>query len=897
MNVAWKLYFHAAVKNNSPIKNMLKEIFSCALMLICVLLVDAGPVHAASVHVGGSGSATRIIFILNEREAIAPEVSVQKQTLIVNFPHTVADPYTLQDQFMIHGLTFDGTRATINIKVPFTYQVSTRQSPPCVVIDLITKEDQMSPCPIKRIDVIPGKAQMSVSMQIEPGMLPEIRTLKTGRIYIHFPTDFPCYTIDNLFTPVPQLKFISIMKMASGTMLTLAVAEQYALLKTRTDKDKSLVILELKTSSTGSGDVRYQAAKNLFAAGNIAGVITLLEPAAQALGAREKILLARSYWALAFPYQTESRSSKALNMMNSAVQNLPAGLDRERMMLEYCSMLIRSGRFSEALDPVKTLHGSQWDDIKTEAGVREMDILNHNSAYEDAYAANKRLIRDLGPKGVPEGIKADYLSVLGDTYLGLNDHEKAFTMYREALATDQALIRQNPEVYAHIGEAAFKMNDFAHAKDYLIQAFNLGDPSSRPKHLIMLGDCLYQIGEKDKALVVFSQVETLSSKGENFVIAKLKSARIIIEKNTDEHGKLSDRTFNDVMDIYENLKTTEEYKDKSLASLVKVRIAQAYAKHGQWDKALDTYYEVWMETRQSDTVHHYAQVEAVRSIIERVRILHRDSQYDQIYEIYTRYQGGFIKELQDSATLCIIGDALNRLGQLDKARGVLELSTREESPYKELALYLLFTIDIKQGRYQEALIWNTLYLNTYPKGNDIQIMRDRRGEVLYKLGSLKDSLTYLDASANSDSPLALNSLSYLADAYGRLSMTQQEQQVLDRIISYNGQRISPIIENALYLRATQLKDMGELAKAKSLYQMLLDTYPKSSHAYWAMYHLASISYALGDQAGGKDLLTNVIRLSQDPLLLSAARVASDDMDLQQELKMFNAAKSQPGGKK
>ena len=123
--------------------------------------------------------------------------------------------------------------------------------------------------------------------------------------------------------------------------------------------------------------------------------------------------------------------------------------------------------------------------------------------------------------------------------------------------------------------------------------------------------------------------------------------------------------------------------------------------------------------------------------------------------------------------------------------------------------------------------------------------------MLYKLGSLKDSLTYLEASANSDSPLALNSLSYLADAYRRLSMNQQEQQILDRIISYNGQRISPIIENALYLRATQFKDMGELAKAKSLYRMLLDTYPKSSHAYWAMYHLASISYALGDQAGGQ----------------------------------------------
>ena len=73
------------------------------------------------------------------------------------------------------------------------------------------------------------------------------------------------------------------------------------------------------------------------------------------------------------------------------------------------------------------------------------------------------------------------------------------------------------------------------------------------------------------------------------------------------------------------------------------------------------------------------------------------------------------------------------------------------------------------------------------------------------LGSLKESLPYLETSADSDSPLALNSLSYLAGAYQRLGMGQQEEQTLERIISYHGKRISPIIEDALYLRAAQLK--------------------------------------------------------------------------------------------
>jgi tetratricopeptide (TPR) repeat protein len=890
--MARKLYFHAVVKNKSPIKSMLKTVLYRALVIACLSAVHAGPACATGIFVGGSENVTRIIFNLNDMVAIAPDVSEENQTLIVNFPHTVADPQAFQDQFMIQGLTFDGTKATIAIKTPFAYQVSTRQSPPSVIIDLTAKKEQKALCPIKRIEVIPGKVLLSVSMNIEPDMLPEVRTTKSGRIYLHFPADFPCDTMEKLLAPVPQLKLGHVMKMSSGTVLTLNITEQYTLMKTRTDKDKSRIIFDIRATNASSPETRYLSAKSLFSAGNIAGVITVLEPAAQLLDAKEKILLARSYWALAFPYQTQSSATRALTMMNAAIQKLPDGLDRERIMLEYCSMLISSGMANQASDQVKSLKRSLWDDIKAEAGIREIDILNHNGAYQDAYAANKRLINELGQAGVPAGLKATYLAVLAETYLGLNDYAKAFAIYQEALAADHTLIRQYPGLYAHVGEAAFKMNDFAQAKDYLIQAFNLGDPSGKQKYLLMLGDCLYQIGEKDKALVAFSQVESLASTGENLVIAKLKSARIIIEKNTDEHGKMSDRAFNEVMDIYETLKTMEEYKDKSLSSLVKVRIAQAYAKHGQSDKALDTYIEVWGSTKKIDTIHHYAQVEALRSIIERVRILHRDSKNDQIYTIYTRYQNNFIKELSDSATLFIIGDALNRVGQLDKARAVLESSTREESPYKEQALYLLFVINVKQGRYQEALIWNTLYLTTYPTGKDIGLMKDRRGEVLYLLGSLKESLTYLEASANSDSPLALNSLSYLANAYQRLGLAQLEEQTLERIISYHGKRISPIIEDALYLRAAQLKGLGEFAKAKTFYQILLDTYPKSSHAYWAMYHLSQIAYALGDQTEAKNLLTNVIRLTKDPLLLSAARLASNDIDLQKDLTRFNAGKSQ-----
>lgn len=891
MDMARKLYFHAAVKNNIPTKNIIITALRCAVVLTCISAATPGPVRADSIYMGGSEKVTRIVFTLKNTANMVPDVSEQNQTLNVNFPYIVNDPQTIQNQFMVQGLTFDGVKATIDVKTPFTYRVSTKYNPPSFVIDLAVKEENQTVCPIKRFEIMPVKSNLNISMFIEPDMLPEVRAAKDGHIYIHFPTDYTCDNIERLLSAVPQLKFNSYVKMSSGTVLTLDINKLYILNKTHTDKDKGLVVFDIKASDPSSARTRSLTAESLFTTRNFAGVIALLEPWSQQLGTTEKMLLARSYWALAFPYNTKTHAGKALSWMNSAIQELPEGLQKEQIKLEYCSMLINSGMANQALDQLKALKGSQFGDIRAEVGIREMDILNHTGAYQDAYAAQKRLVNDLGKAGIPARLKADYLVVSADTYLGLNDYAKSLSLYNEALAADPNIAMKGLGLYAHMGEAAFKINEFAQAKDYLIQAYNLGDPSGKQKYLLMLGDCLYQLGEKGKALAAFTQVETLTTKGENFVIAKLKSARIIIENNTDERGKLSDRAFNEVMDIYETLKTLEEYKDKSLSSLVKIRIAQAYAKHGQPDKALDTYLEVWTSTKKNDATHHYAQVEALRSIIDRARILHRDGKDDQIYILYMRYQNNFMKELTDSATLFIIGDSMNRLGHLDQARKVLELSTREESIYKEQALFLLFSINMKQGRYHDALLWNTLYLTTYPSGKEIQTIKDRRGEALYLMGSIREALPYLESSAAADSPLALNSLSYLADSYRRLGMTEQEQKTLDRIISYNGRRISRLIENALYLRANYLKSSGEFDRAKTLYQTLLDSYPKSTHTYWVMYHLSQIAYATGDHDEAKTLLTNVIRLAKDPLLLSAARVTSNDMELQKDLNRFDEEKS------
>ncbi|HQI81493.1 MAG TPA: tetratricopeptide repeat protein [Deltaproteobacteria bacterium] len=881
------------MKNIRPILPVLTSMLRHAMLVIFAILTAAGTAGAGDILIGASSTSTRIVFYLKASHTISPDVSEQNQTLIVNFPHTVAEPQTFQDRFLIQSLTFDGTRAVIAVKKPFTYTAAFKQMPTRFIIDVSEKgpAEEDIPCPIRRFDTVKGKAGISVAMALGDTAMPEVRAAKSGTVFITFGGRIACRDMERLLQGTPQLTFVRLTRMELGTTLALSLAPGYSLRGIRSDAGKRRVIFDMDVLETQepSGN-RRRAAEQLLAAGNSAGVVSLLQPRLQTLAPEEKVLLARAIWAMAFPYRMGETSNRALSLMRDAVQDMPEGRGRDEAMLEYGSMLIHAGNHAGASPLVKQLMESPDTLVRTQAALCEMVILNRAGSHQDAYAANKRLMMGLGEGDLPAALRPMHLVVLADTYLGLNDYPKALDLYRQALTQDPTYPRRDPGIHARMGEAAFKMGDFAQARDLLTRAFNLGDDARRQSHLLMLGDSLYQLGEKDGAAVVFSQVESLAPRGDSLVIAKLKTARIIVEKNTDERGMLPDRAFNEVMDIYESLTATEEFKDKSLASLVKVRIAQAYARHGDWEQAMDTYLEVWKGSKRGDTIHHYAQVEALRSIIERVRSLYRDSRHDQIFAIYTRYKDTFIKELQDSATLFIIGDTLNRRGDLKAARSMLDLSLRGDSNYKEQAYVLLFTIDMKQERYEEALIWNTLYQSSYPSGKDSQYMKERRGEALYRLGSLTACLPYLEASADAGGPLALQSLSFLSDAYRRLDMPGKQQQVLDRIISYHPGRVSPVIEEALYLRANQLRKTGDPERAGSLYQALLDAYPRSAHAHWAMYHLAGIAGTRGDREKAREILINISRVSKDPVLLSAARALSAEIELDKDLEGYEATK-------
>jgi tetratricopeptide (TPR) repeat protein len=886
-----EVVFYPVVKNLSVLQIMKKVTAAYAVMLCCAgPLILAEPAFAKGIHMGGSDTSTRIIFDL--KIPASPEISQKDRTLIVNFPDTVADPQTLPGRFMIENLTFNGKAATITVREPFSYKVSSEVFPPRFIIDLApAKKTAVSAdtCPIRNIDASTSKNVVRVTLSVGAEKLPKVRTSKNGRIFLQFSEELTCHEVSRLASAIPQIQFGGILKMQEGSALCFSLTEKNTLLDVSTDNRNGKIVFEIDTSGSFTPELRYNMAWNFYELGNIASVVSTLESSRKTLSAKEKILLARAYWVSAYPYRMKT-SAKALDLMNEALQSMSPGMEREQVLLEYSSMLMTSGQAVKASEYIKFLKDSAWDDIALEASIGDIDILNRKKAFQDAYVASKRLTRDLGQNGIPAKLKAYFLTIQGDTYLGLNDNPKALSYYQEALAADPSYMKKDLGLASRMAQAALNMNEFAQAKDYVLQSINLGDSLNRDKNLLMLGDCLHQLGERNKAIVVFSLVENTSSKGDNRVVAQLKKAKLMLEKDTDERGKVSNKTFHRVMKIYEELEAAENFSDPSLAYLVKIRIAQAFAKHGDWNLALDTYLKVWQDTKPADPIHKFAQTEASGILSQRFRLFFTNSQYDKVYELHTRYQSNFMKEMRDPEVLFMVGLSLCRAGHPDMARPVLVSSLDEDSTFKDQALLLLFTIDTKRGDYVEALKWNTMYLNAYPKGKDAELMKEKQGEILYLMGRLKEALPYLEASAAKGGEQSLTFLSYLADTYRGLGMEAKQIQTLDRIISYRGSFTSPAIEEALYLRAHQLKRSGELLKAKSLYQELLSAYPGSKHAYWAMYYTANIETALGNYPEAKGLLTNVTRLSKDPILLSAARVAANDMYLKKDLEDYGLLK-------
>lgn len=896
--MAWLLNLSLPVMKGSDHTNILWRAAMHAFALLFALACVPHTLHAADIMVGSSGKSTRIVIYIKAPDDVVPDMEQQNQTLIVKFPYTVASGCTIRDRHLIQELTFDGRTARVEVKRPFTYTSSLRQMPSRVVIDIKEKKEAHSAtsCPVTRIETSFSDGKARVALFLAPGSSADIRASKSAKIFLSLSDAPVCGMMEHILSSCPILDLSGVVSLKAGMVAQFTVNPLFRLKSSTYDRDRDAFVLVFDPSGKGTPVDRFNLAMRLFRSSDYTGVIQILKNPSRDMEVREKALLARALWASSFPYEKGEKAKRAITLMEQAALDAEMQDDPQGLMLEYTEMLIRTGRAAEAMQTLKELEGAPDKHVRIKASVLLMAALNATGAFQEAYTQSHRIDLNQAGTDMPGDFIALYSATMGDTYLGLNDYKKAMEYYQKALSADPAYPRHDPGITGRMGEALLKAKEYQDAKEYLVEAANLAPPAQMQKYLVMLGDCLYELGEKDRAYITFLHAEGVSPEGDGASIAKLKRTRIIIENNTDERGKLSDKGFNEAMDIYNSLlSSVKDSEGESLTNLVKIRMAQAYARHGDEDMALGAYLDVWRGSKKNSDIRTFAHVEAVRLITSLCSDLHKKNRYDRINEIYRLYKDSFIKELSDGSTQYILGEALYHGGYMEEARKLLEASTQSDSAYKEQAFSLLFAIDFKQERFQEALLWNTIYLSTYPKGSEVSRMRHFRGVVLYEIGSIDAAVPFLEETSSPDNPYALESLRILAEIYRTQGKKEQERHTLDRIIAFHPARRSPVVEKALYIRANDLREEGDLTRAKELYRALLDTYPRSFYAHWAMYFLGQIQRDLGDFEEAGALLGRVKSLSRDPVLLGATKTALDDLELDKDVLNYEKKRSSPRG--
>jgi len=861
-------------------------IMGLALLLMCYVVCPAA--IAAGIKVGGGANKVRVVFDLKYHST--PKITQKDQTLIVNFPDTVGEKSYIKDILIVDKILFDGKDGQIYVKRPFTYAVSSLQKPPRFVIDISAEEIKKPSCPIESVGFSTAGDKARIVFKIDHNTRPQVLLSKDhNRLYLFFDRACLCREIDKDISPIPYLKYMGAFEMEGGSAIGFAIPGENKRFTARFAPDSQEVILNIFLSGEITAEERYDLANKAYLKGDIATCIDMLKKTEPYLSPKACVLLSRAYWKISYPYGKKDLRQKALSLMGRGIEGLTPGIERELYLAEYSKMFIKESLSADAMKYISFLKDSISDDIAIEARILEMESLNEQGLSDDAFVANKRMLKQFDPSAIPDKLKGHYLSMLGDTYLGLNSYSKALLYYKEAMKKDAGLFQKDPSLYGRVAEAAFNKGDLKKASYYLLMAINLGDQSQRLKYLLKQGDCLYQLGDIQGAIKIFSEVENFSPSGESGVIARLRRARFMMEEDLEQDQKLSDKTFYKLIDIYSTV--LDEDIPSPLRNIVKIRQAQVYAKHDDWDDALRVYHTAWVDTKKDNPVHAYAYTAAQSGILALLRSLAAQSRYNDIFDLYTQYQTSFLKGVNDPEVLFIIGKSLYMLDDFIEARPLLLACVKGRNIIEDEVLDLLFDIDYRQGRYTSALEWNTMYLHAYPKGKDVQRMKRIRGELLYRLDRLDEAVTFLEMTVSMQKEPDTKTLSLLADAYHRLSMADKEARVLDKIIALYGKVDSPSIEHALYIRAGQLKGGGEIKEAERLYNNLIKGYDKSSLRWGAMYNLADIALMEGDVDGAVDILNKITAQCDDLLWLAAARTYVSSIEMKTSVSEFNKLRS------
>ncbi len=880
----------AEVKKTLGITAFTVRLLCVSILGLYGLGVPSYQALASDIRLGGASNKVRIIFDLDH--PVKPEIKQYPDRLSIRFPFNIGTKISLTNRFIIKRFVFDGLSGDISIHGPFAYSIQQVEKPPTIIIDIMLKQKMY--CPIKSIGYVPYLDGISVVVYVDS--IPGVLMSKDGRkAYLMFNKVLNCDVIEESISNIPYLKYGGMLKILGGSVIVLSVDDVGMKFDNASFDDISKkVTLHIGTRSMMDAGKRYELARSAFEKGDVASCIKLLKGEETKLSPEGLVLLAKAYWKATGSYR--SVDERALMLMKQGLGKISPGIERDRDMLIYAKMLMADSQFNDAMQYIEFLKDSPDDNIAMEAYLMEIASQNRQGFYGDAYVSEKRFMNAFKSLPMPQGLKAYYLALRGDTYLGLNAYSKALARYKEAIKIDADIFRRDPSLYGRVGDAAFAAKDLTLAKEYMIKSINLGNPGQRLMYMVKLGDCLYRLGDIDGAVKFFSEVEDLSPEGDTSIIAKLRVARIIMEKDLKKNKTLSDNTYYRLLDIYNTITESSDELPAPLLGIVMVRKAEVYAKHGNIEQALKTYHKAWENTKVGSPIHVYVSRQAQSYILEKVKTLDAQRDYNGVYSLYMAYRDSFLRDATDPELLYDLATAEFKLGSGDDARRYLLRCVSTDNAWRPRALALLVNLDFKRGRYTQALEWDTLYIESYPRGDAFADMAFLRGKLLLRLGRGSESVHWLEKACAMNSDRTLDALGLLVDVYHDLSMETQEVRTLERIISMKDSVHSTIVARAMYLRALQMIGQGHTRDAADLLNSILRMYPDTKFRWGTLYYLADMDVKQGKADLARKLLTSVVKSSNDMFWVNASEAYLDAIGAEADFKEFVALKERFKGR-
>ncbi len=210
---------------------------------------------------------------------------------------------------------------------------------------------------------------------------------------------------------------------------------------------------------------------------------------------------------------------------------------------------------------------------------------------------------------------------------------------------------ENPAFYSLRGKNDLYLKKFARAREYLLQAINLGD-STEPVETVLtrVGDTYLFQGDKEAAKRLYTFVVAHFPDSEAVSVAQLRLADLTsgIEKFKELHDR---------------------YGDAPLGELALLKLANVYFRNKAYDKAMDALKELVLKPAK-DEAGKAARTLFVQALEEAIKQAYKEGRYENCIGLYEKNYPLIGSELSTNARL-YLAESLFKTGSAKEALKVL----------------------------------------------------------------------------------------------------------------------------------------------------------------------------------------------------------------------------------